>query len=61
MPLETEEETKIRNEVLGKLDNVESGIKTPYEVKSEVVNVLVDPNEEKLHELEAIVKEFVED
>lgn len=61
MPLETEEETKIRNEVLGKLDNVESGIKTPYEVKSEVVNVLVDPNEEKLNEVENIVKEIDED
>lgn len=61
MPLETDEETRVRNEVLGKLDNVESGIKTPYEVKSEVVNVLVDPNEEKLNEVEYIVKEIDED
>ena len=61
MPLETEEETRVRNEVLGKLNNVESGIKTPYEVKSETVNVLVDPNEEKLHEVENIVKEIDED
>ena len=61
MPLETEEEAKIRNEVFSKLDNVESGIKTPYEVKSEVVNVLVDPNEEKLNEIENIVKEIDED
>lgn len=61
MPLETEEEAKIRNEVFSKLDNVESGIKTPYEVKSEVVNILVDPNEEKLNEVENIVKEIDED
>ena len=61
MPLETEEQTKLRNEALSKLDNVESGFKTPYEVKSEVVKVLVDPNEEKLNEIESIVKEINED
>lgn len=61
MPLETEEQTKLRNEALSKLDNVESGFKTPYEVKSKVVNVLVDPNEEKLNEIESIVKEINED
>ena len=56
MPLETEEETKIRNEVLGKLDNVESGITTQSEIESKVVNEVVDHNEEKLHEVEDIVK-----
>lgn len=61
MPLETEEETKIRNEVLGKLDNVESGITTQSEIKSKVENEVVDHNEEKLHEVEDIVKYIDED
>lgn len=61
MPLETEEETKLKNEAISKLDNIESGIKTPYEVKSKVVNVLIDLNEEKLNEIESIVKEINED
>ena len=61
MPLETEEETKIRNEVLGKLDNVESGIATQSEIESKVVNEVVDHNEEKLHEVEDIVKYIDED
>lgn len=61
MPLETEEETKIRNDVLGKLDNVESGITTQSEIKSKVENEVVDHNEEKLNEVENIVKEIDED
>ena len=61
MPLETEEETKIRNEVLGKLDNVESGIVSQSKIESKVENEVVDHNEEKLHEVEDIVKYIDED
>ena len=61
MPLETEEETKIRNEVLSKLDNVESGIATQSKIESKVENEVVDHNEEKLHEVEDIVKYIDED
>ena len=42
MPLETEEETKIRNEVLSKLDNVESGIATQSKIESKVENEVED-------------------
>ena len=61
MPLETEEETKIRNEVLSKLDNVESGIATQSKIESKVENEIVDHNEQKLHEVEDIVKYIDED
>lgn len=61
MPLETDEETKIRNKVLGKLDNVESGIATQSEIESKVENEVVDYNEEKLHDVEDIVKYIDED
>lgn len=61
MPLETEEETRVRNEVLGKLDNVESGIVTQSKIESKFENEVVDHNEEKLHEVEDIVKYIDED